>query len=626
MPKIKGKYVQSSMEGLNIPASRLGPSTNPTVNQLVDMNLDANWGTKNIEVGYIHPKTMELTPKQFYDEMRRLAKAAGVEVSVHAPVVNLAGLDLQEHRYKESTRKREERRLKEMIDNAKRIFGDKSGIVNVHASEAVISKMSYVPEGAKGEEVVEIQSFVDPETGEVLQAQRIKKLVDGKVIELEPKKLAEEVVGRKVSQLFSELHKINEDKRKVEEELKRYQKFVDALEKKGLFLKDLERNKSKLAQKEREQLDRYIELTSTLQHLDEMKYDLESRIKRYAIEYNDTLKKYKGDVKKFLQDIRRKYGSEENYIRKRAEEHYAYLKDIDPKRYKQLVERDAKLLKGRLYKFGVVYPGEEIRRYIDIVDFEKDKAAETIKNAALYAYEKYGKKAPVISVENPYPYVPFGRPKDLLRLVTEARERLAKDLVKKKHMSKSEAKKLAEKLIGVTWDVGHINLLKQYGFDDKKLLEEFKELNKKGVIKHVHITDNFGYEDSHLAPGWGNVPIKEYLKELEKKGYFGKFVIEAGGAEQMHQETKGIVPMPYGPTLAYFGSSIYSALPQGERWTDFVDEFSAMYSPEFPTPRESVYQGYFTNLYGSFSGVPGVFGAAQKEGESKSKFSGSSMV
>jgi len=199
-------------------------------------------------------------------------------------------------------------------------------------------------------------------------------------------------------------------------------------------------------------------------------------------------------------------------------------------------------------------------------------------------------------------------------------------IVKKEKMNEKEAKKMAEKLVGATLDVGHINLLKKYGYNDEMLMKEMEKLQESGAIKHVHLTDNFGYEDSHLIPGWGNVPIKKYLKELEKRGFKGNMVLEAGGAEAMMEQHKDPSFHPLSPTLSYLSSNVYTMQPEGERWTDFTDEFNRMYSSEFPTaPRESLYSGYTTGMYGSFTGVPGTLGSYTDQ-NGKSKFSGSQMA
>ena len=62
------------------------------------------------------------------------------------------------------------------------------------------------------------------------------------------------------------------------------------------------------------------------------------------------------------------------------------------------------------------------------------------------------------------------------------------------------------------------------------------------------MTDNFGYDDEHLTPGKGNVPMKEFIKKMEAAG-LKDFIAEAGsynGTEVMHE------------TWALMGSPIYS--------------------------------------------------------------------
>ena len=106
--------------------------------------------------------------------------------------------------------------------------------------------------------------------------------------------------------------------------------------------------------------------------------------------------------------------------------------------------------------------------------------------------------------------------------------RLINDLKK----SPQEAEKIAEERIKATFDIGHVNTWRQYfkGSDQefkKYILDEVDKLNKEGIIGHVHINDNFGYEDIHITPGQGNAPIKEFVDKI-KETYKGKMVIEAG--------------------------------------------------------------------------------------------------
>jgi sugar phosphate isomerase/epimerase len=82
-------------------------------------------------------------------------------------------------------------------------------------------------------------------------------------------------------------------------------------------------------------------------------------------------------------------------------------------------------------------------------------------------------------------------------------------------MSESDAKKKAQEIIGVTFDLGHANINKKYGFTDKDIIKEAEALAKN--VKHVHLADNFGYNDSHLPPGMGNVATRKFRKIRKRR-------------------------------------------------------------------------------------------------------------
>jgi len=168
-------------------------------------------------------------------------------------------------------------------------------------------------------------------------------------------------------------------------------------------------------------------------------------------------------------------------------------------------------------------------------------------------------------------------------------------LIEKKGMNKKEANEVAEKLIGVTWDVGHLNLLKKAGFNDEDIIKATKEIQP--YVKHVHLTDNFGYSDSHLAPGMGNVPIKEILKELEKNGKLDQIskIVEAPGFVQHFKRS------PHGLTLAALGSPLY-----GPKMAPYWNQVASMASGGgyFGSPLAMMPEKHFS-LYGSgFSSLP----------------------
>ncbi|RCW41549.1 MULTISPECIES: fructoselysine 3-epimerase [unclassified Halanaerobium] len=48
----------------------------------------------------------------------------------------------------------------------------------------------------------------------------------------------------------------------------------------------------------------------------------------------------------------------------------------------------------------------------------------------------------------------------------------------------------------------------------------------KDKLYHIHLVDNNGCSDIHLIPGEGNIPLKEYLEELDYYNYKGYLTIE----------------------------------------------------------------------------------------------------
>ena len=192
-----------------------------------------------------------------------------------------------------------------------------------------------------------------------------------------------------------------------------------------------------------------------------------------------------------------------------------------------------------------------------------------------------------ITMENIFPESYGGHPEELKKLVLESRKEMEKMLMKK-GSSESEAKQLAETHIKATLDVGHMNLWRKYfnGNDkefDKWILNQTEDLAKSKIIGNVHLADNFGYQDEHLAPGQGNAPIKEMIKILKKHGYKGAYTVECGSsattdASYFHGMMK---------TWEYLGSPVYSmgaardGLPPAQ-WQNIQHSyFGQTYPPSF---------------------------------------------
>lgn len=169
----------------------------------------------------------------------------------------------------------------------------------------------------------------------------------------------------------------------------------------------------------------------------------------------------------------------------------------------------------------------------------KGKAKSSIARLAKKSYERYketGKKV-AITPENMMPEVYGGHPEELADLIRESRKEFVNDL-KKEGVKKKKAEGLARDFIGATFDVAHANLWQKYYEGDKEefnewLKEKTEKLAEEEIAKEIHISDNFGFEDTHLAVGEGNVPNKKVIENLEKKGIPIKVISEPGAPGTM---------------------------------------------------------------------------------------------
>jgi sugar phosphate isomerase/epimerase len=224
---------------------------------------------------------------------------------------------------------------------------------------------------------------------------------------------------------------------------------------------------------------------------------------------------------------------------------------------------------------------EELLTNIKTVDeYGLQKSTEGIARAGLYAYEqtmKHKKELdePVyVAPENWQAQMYGSHPDELVSLVNGARQKMAEELMKMRGKDAEEAKKIAATHIKSTIDIGHLNLWRQHfvarpGESDASRNKRFnewavqktKEMIDAGIVGHVHVADNLGWDDEHLIPGEGNAPIREFVKELEKAGV-KDFIIEPGSFHPVRT-------LP--DTLRHLGSPIYAAgtpfaRPMGQFW------------------------------------------------------------
>jgi len=202
---------------------------------------------------------------------------------------------------------------------------------------------------------------------------------------------------------------------------------------------------------------------------------------------------------------------------------------------------------------------EEMNRMKPIEEVGIKRTADTLAKAGIKAMEetqrhkKELKESIYVAPENLFPDFYGSSADELIKIVEASRSDMAKKLRARGNISEDEAKAKAQEHIKATFDTGHMNEWRQHYKGSEKefkkwYLGQVQKMIDAKIIGHVHLTDNWGYDDEHLTPGQGNTPNKEVMKMLEKAG-FKDFITEVGSFN-----ANTILP----DTLAEFGSPIYA--------------------------------------------------------------------
>lgn len=564
---LDGKY--------SLSASKLGsPLSAQVANQLADMAIRLNEGVQNIEMGTISADKFDLIPKEHFKEMKRLSEITGAKISVHAPIVDPAGFTREG--WSEEQRLQNERQMKSVIDRS-HLLDPKGNIPVTFHSNAGVPGFEWKP-GLKApgmkEEDRDIQQMVaiDQETGRMASLKYEEKKYIGKDKIWLPRERLDNLNQTTWDDEKLQLMTYQKTKEEVQDRLRALESNEEVIKLKVgeeeeirnpgyKILKDEERARlHQIKQQEKLYKDHIGEyerhLISGLNELHHkfVKYfpeeTREDRLKKKA--YLDSIKGLSNDYRKQI-EIERRVSLEQAKkfeAAKTEEEKNKILINFEQNVANEVEKRLGKRITGYDLLQGLSkLEAPEVWKTTD--DFAREKTKKTVAEVAFHAYDKYKDKAPILAIENFYPETVLSRADSLKKLIKESRSELAQKLVREKGLSKDEASDVAAKLIGATWDVGHINMLRKYGYGKKEVVEEAKKIAP--YVKHIHLTDNFGFNDTHLPPGMGDVPIKEQLRELEKRGDLKdvRAIAEAGAFVADFKVS------PFPQTLANLGSPLY---------------------------------------------------------------------
>jgi hypothetical protein len=596
-----------------------GHTTPQSANQLEDFSLRANAGIPNVELMTLSPEVFEAIPKEHLKEIGRIAKLTETNPSLHAPLLEPSGFTQQG--WSEQQRRANEREIWNVVERSYELDDRGNVPVNIHGAnifgaewekdiEEEWKKKKEEPKEIefKEKKMPRVMTVVNQETGQITPLEYEKKYyIEGEQT-WHPLRRLESLNKTQWDQEQLKIMSFAKDKKDLSEKKEKIWGEITPLmtgEKEGV----LSLEEQRVLRKRKEELgiiDNHIKELNNLIHTGVQ--DMHDKVERFHKEGDKNYEKY---IKEIRPRVRANFKEIENQMNKIAREHDELVKKGEIRRaeekimdYHKLAERHGEVITNAIIEM----PTPELWKPVNEVAIEK--ASETLSSVALRAFKKFGEKAPVINVENSYPQLALSRAEDLRKGIEETRIKLAEKLVKEERISKDKAKEIAEKLVGATWDIGHINMLRKGGYSEKEILEETKKIAP--LVKHVHVTDNFGHHDIHLPPGMGNVPIKKMLEILEKQGASPeqlRHIVEAGGFIQHFKRS------PWEASLRGLDSSLYriEAQPTWSRVQELYAPYSLSYSMGYG---EILPEHHFKTFYGAgWAGVPRELGGQTGGGE-----------
>jgi len=581
--------------GAEISAGQFGVTTDPrTAAQLREVSGKLGTGAKTVEITGITPSEIESIPDHHFEEINRLRKLTGVDLTFHGPLVEPTGVTKQG--WNESHRVMAEKQMWSSVERAQRIDPTGNVVITFHSSNGLPDPETWNVDEKTGKEELKEFWVVDESSGRfepLTPKPDYFKSKDGKNTSAEDQVAAikETIDKQNKDAWFRQLQHASYNASAGGSTLKRALLEGAGVEGGPNQENTLKMYKDYLQGKDMSQImqalgdgvekDQLQETINEIVHGDNYLRDAYQELQTlFNQAYGVT--KHNGET----EDLKK--------LDKYREELRGDLKDIeDPTKVHKLADT---IIQG----VNVLRSIKPPKTFKPLRDFAVEKSAETFANLAQRAYEKFGENAPIMSVENPPIGMGLARGTDLKDVIETSREKLQRKLVEETGLSQDEAKKQAEKLVGVTWDVGHINMLRKFGYGDKDIVEETKKVAP--LVKHVHLSDNFGLEHTELPMGMGNVPTKPMLEAISKYNKTAKKIIETGGAW-----FRDFKVSPLAESMRVFGSPLYS-MQMGPSWANAANTSAGYftgYGQMLPEAHFSMYGSGFANLPPELGGQMG---------------------
>jgi len=586
--------------GYHIGSGEFGLTTNPQMmDQIKDISTKLASGAKNIEMSMVTPDIFDNVSKQQLKEINRLSKLTGANISVHGAVMDSAGLSREG--FSEADREFKERKIAQQIQRSHEL--DPKGNIPVvfHSAEAITgTEWETLGKDRKARKII----AVDRESGQMIP-------LEGETLYYPSMEKYKQGAEQKIQQAYEKYQENKISQQDFQNVQKKYIENVPV--EKGKYNSPEDRlriaNDTKWDNElnqlffNKERADEILQ-KNQIQIAQFLEADAKGLINRnnltptqqQAFNHLESAQNYLKDTRQSVEALFHKaykYGdSQEQKLLSNFSE--KFKQDLE-KSSSQVGQSQA--LQNLINNLKKVTP----ETYVPVEQFATEKSSKTFGNAAFTSYQKFGDNSPVVCIENPPVGFALSTGQDLKNLVDKSREQFVKRAINE-GISKSEAEFQAEKLIGATWDVGHINMLRKQGFGDKEIIKETEIVAP--VVKHIHVNDNFGIEHTELPMGMGNVPMKEMMEKLGKQGVKARKIIEAG---QWWQQMK---TPPITETLQAMGSPVYSD-GVGPLWNQSIGLQQGYFSGYGSMLPQINYQSFGSG----FSQLPGELGGQIGSGQ-----------
>ena len=423
--------------GYRMSAGELGATTSiQTANQVKEVSNLLNQGIKNVEVSMIKPDVFEMISDQQLKEINRLSKLTGAETTLHSPLIDPSGFT--EQGWSESNRELAERNFTEIVKRGHQLNPKGNIPVTIHSSYLIPGTEDTPAE--KGKETQRLIAL-NQETKELIALNEMRQYSpeEGE-IKINPIKRLD---IQNNTQWKNSLANINFYKKEADEMLDSAALALGPEKVEKILNGEKIELNSPQEQKARNQIQH---ASAMLDHVSSQFRNLYDQSRRF-IDLNKLNQNDKARIIKVFNKIRNEWTK---------------LKSADAFTYSNLLDNSISLISS-------IDIAPEI--YKPIEDFAVEKASQTFGNVAFNSYKKFGNTSPIISIENPPYGSALSRAEDLKNLVKESRKKFV-ERAQKEGYSKSEAEEAAKKIIGVTWDTSHINMMRKQGFKEKDVLEE----------------------------------------------------------------------------------------------------------------------------------------------------------